>query len=71
MKTKLKTPLLNVSKWDIVNIDGFYRFITHSEGLATVGFSTSNCLLKYKDVFLATGNALNHCRNRYIKLFSD
>jgi hypothetical protein len=49
--------------------DDYYRFVNHSERLATTGFSSEVGLLKNADIIRVDEGTLALMRARYLKMF--
>ena len=64
------TPILNVTGYEVYQgKDGYFRFVSHTDSIATSGFLYEATLLDNRGCLLATDAALNTCKERYTALF--
>lgn len=67
--TKKGTPVLDVSGYEMVDISGAYRYVSHQDKLLTTGFTTTAGLIKNSDIILATDSAIATMQERYKEIF--
>ncbi|MCK4518422.1 hypothetical protein KAT92_06600 [Candidatus Babeliales bacterium] len=60
---------LDVSSYEVKLLFGYWRFVNHTDKIATIGFKERKKLLKYKGNILATEAALNICKARYASIY--
>ena len=56
---------------NILLVDGFYRYVNHSDKVSTSGFGTRKTLLKYSGNFRFDSSSLGIMKDRYIKQFPN
>lgn len=69
LMTQLKARTL--SDENIVEVDGFFRYVNHFNKLATTGYGTRVNLIKNKDLFRFDTNTIKLMKERYDKLYKS
>lgn len=60
---------LDVTGWELVEIGGYWRYVSHSRRLASAGFGTEMAAERNRGGYLETPTALRLMASRYEKLF--